>query len=145
MDFTGPHHVPVVSARATRSRVASGEAELATKSLGRTTFLAQDDFLTRTQRQATERETVHRGRVAVDRYAREAAEQTEREVVARTREILAEEATAMERRMRGGATVEHVQRYSTARGRPATVLVRGAGVAARARAWRACGSLQRRP
>ena len=102
MDFTGPHHVPVVSARATRSRVASGEAELATKSLGRTTFLAQDDFLTRTQRQATERETVHRGRVAVDRYAREAAEQTEREVVARTREILAEEAAAMERRMRGG-------------------------------------------
>jgi hypothetical protein len=34
MDFTGPHHVPVVSARATRSRVASGEAELAKESLG---------------------------------------------------------------------------------------------------------------
>lgn len=33
MDFTGPHHVPVVSARATRSRVASGEAELAKESL----------------------------------------------------------------------------------------------------------------
>jgi hypothetical protein len=102
MDFTGPHHVPVVSARATRSRVASGEADLATKSLGRTTFLAQDDFLTRTQRQATERETMDRGRIAVDRYAREAAEQTEREVASRTREILAEEAAAMERRMRAG-------------------------------------------